>query len=233
MNKQKDWYEKSYRNSGFNAQRRYPNEELLRFMGANYFDKEIKNRKNIKILEVGCGSCSNLWMISKEGFDTYGLDLSNESLKLGQKMLNKWGVEAKLQQGSFLELPYDNNTFDVVIDVFSMNCVQHSDFLIAIDEAYRVLKKGGIFFSYTPSKASDAFINYLPAEKIDAFSLSGIYREGSPFSGNHYPFHFWEKQEYQELLIKKGFIMQSVETVKKSYSDGEEFFEHISLTAKK
>ena len=36
MNKVKEWYENSYKNAGFKAQRRYPNEELLRFFG-KYF----------------------------------------------------------------------------------------------------------------------------------------------------------------------------------------------------
>ena len=81
----KSWYEKSYKNSGFKAQRRYPNEELLRFLGTNFFNKDATDRKNIKVLEVGCGSCPNLWMIAKEGFDAYGLDLSDESLKLGDR----------------------------------------------------------------------------------------------------------------------------------------------------
>jgi len=40
MNKIKDWYDKSYKEHGFKAQRKYPNEELLRFLGVNFFDKE-------------------------------------------------------------------------------------------------------------------------------------------------------------------------------------------------
>lgn len=229
----KSWYEKSYKNSGFKAQRRYPNEELLRFLGTNFFNKDATDRKNIKVLEVGCGSCPNLWMIAKEGFDAYGLDLSDESLKLGQEMLDNWQVNAILQQGSFIDLPFDDNSFDIVIDVFSMNCVKHKDFLIAIDESYRVLKKEGLFFSYTPSKNSDAFKNYLPAKKIDDWTLSGIIRKSSPYSGNHYPFHFWDKEGYEKALVEKGFCVNYLETVQRSYSQGEDNFEHIVVHAKK
>ena len=32
-----DWYERSYATEGINAQRRYPNEELVRFMARHFF----------------------------------------------------------------------------------------------------------------------------------------------------------------------------------------------------
>ncbi len=233
MNKIKDWYEEAYKELGFKAQRKYPNEELLRFLGVNFFDKEGIERNNIKVLEVGCGSCSNLWMIAKESFDAYGLDLSDESLVLGKKMLDNWHVEADLRQGSFLDLPYEESSFDIVVDVFSMNCVKHDDFLTAISEVYRVLKKGGLFFSYTPSQNSDAFKYYKPAKKLDKFTLNGIYRETSPFSKNHYPFHFWDKEGYKETLINKGFFVMYLETVQRSYYQGQDDFEHIVVYARK
>jgi ubiquinone/menaquinone biosynthesis C-methylase UbiE len=234
MNDVESWYENSYKSAGFKAQRRYPNEELLRFLGVNFIDKPHgENRKNIKILEVGCGSCANLWMIAKEGFDAHGLDLSSESLVLGKRMLNNWGVKATLKQGSFLDLPYENSSFDVVIDVFSMNCVNHNNFLIGLDEVYRVLKRNGLFFSYTPSKNSSTFKNYLPAKKIDSCTLNGIYRESSPFSGNHYPFHFWDIKEYQRELNSRGFSVNYSETVQKSYYQRQDKFEHVVVHAKK
>jgi len=54
------WYEKSYSQDGFSAQRFYPNEEFLRFMGRNFFAIPKHMRKSKSILEIGCGSCSNL-----------------------------------------------------------------------------------------------------------------------------------------------------------------------------
>ena len=79
------WYQKSYKKEGFGAQRLYPNEELLRFLGRHFFLIPIQKRKNIKILELACGSCSNLWMIGKEGFKAYGIDFSDVAIRLGKK----------------------------------------------------------------------------------------------------------------------------------------------------
>ena len=52
-----DFYNASYERLGFNAQRKYPNEELCRFMGRNFFSVLDEKRKGIKILEAGCGNC--------------------------------------------------------------------------------------------------------------------------------------------------------------------------------
>lgn len=46
------------------------------------------DNKSIKILEIGCGSGANLWMLAKEGFDVYGIDNSVTSLKLAKEHLN-------------------------------------------------------------------------------------------------------------------------------------------------
>ena len=39
-------------------------------------------RKQVKILEVGSGSLGNLKMIAREGFDTYGIDISEDAINL-------------------------------------------------------------------------------------------------------------------------------------------------------
>jgi SAM-dependent methyltransferase len=226
----KEWYEKSYTSSGFSAQRNYPNEELLRFMGRNLFNLPLDKRANIKILEIGSGSCSNLWMISREGFSAYGIDISLQAVELGRKMLDKWcldGNTAELKVASMTDLPYPNQCFDIVVDVFSSYCLNEDEFKICLSEVRRVLKDEGRFFSYTPGKKSDAFLNHKPSNMIDASTLSGISRKGSPFYGNNYPSRFIHPEEYRKLLRESGFEVGYLETVCRSYFDQQEIFEHI------
>ena len=79
-----EFYDQSYKQLGFAAQRKYPNEELSRFMGRNFFSLKHEERSSKKILETGCGSGGNIWMLAKEGFDTYGIDLSTEAISLAE-----------------------------------------------------------------------------------------------------------------------------------------------------
>lgn len=229
----KAWYESSYVKGGFEAQRRYPNEELLRFMGRNFFRVPMEKRKNIHILEIGCGSCANLWMVAREGFGAHGLDLSEEAICLGREMLEMWGAEADLQIGSMTAVPWEDASFDAVVDVFSAYCLNETDFQICLQEVVRVLKPGGHFFSYTPGKGSDAFQYHHPSGMLDSSTLDGIHRKSSPYSGNYYPIRFVHPEEYREQVVNAGLSVGYLETVRRSYFQRSETFEHVVLEAVK
>ncbi|MCF2524446.1 class I SAM-dependent methyltransferase [Bradyrhizobium sp. G127] len=233
MNTVRSWYDSAYASLGFAAQRRYPNEELLRFMGRHFFGIDRVQRSSKKVLELGCGSGANLWMIAREGFETFGLDLSPEALRLCGIMLENWGETASLQAGSILNLPYSSDMFDAVVDVFSTYCVNEIEFGRCLDEVARVTKSGGLYFSYSPSKNSDAFGMHHPAAKIDDSTLDGIARSTSPYYGNTYPFRFISQEEYADLLRNRGFNVISSERIGRTYRDGAEYFEFVSLTAQK
>lgn len=230
------FYEDSYKAAGFAAQRRYPNEELMRFLGREYskFPADIKN--TMRILEVGSGSGGNLWAIAHEGFETYGIELSAEGVTLCHDMMALWGKDAKLTVGDMCDLPYEENFFDAVVDVFSAYCLNEKMFARYLEGVGRVLKPGGKYFSYTPSKNADAFKNHAPAVLIDGSTLNGIHRETSPFYGNKYPFRFIAPDEHAVAMgaIRSARMKTTYnETVGRTYRDGAEYFEFSVLVARK
>ncbi len=225
------WHDQSYIKEGFGAQRLYPNEEFLRFMGRNFLNIPYADRATKNILEIGSGSCANLWMISKEGFSAFGLDISPEAKRLGEQMLEKWECRAELKLGSMVKLPWGDAMFDAVVDIFSSYCLNECDFLKCLKEVTRVLKPGGRFFSYSPGKKSDAFMNHWPSEMIDSSTLNGVHRNTSPFAGNHYPFRFIHPKDYQRMLEGSGLTVSYLETVTKSYGGQSELFEYVVVEA--
>ena len=148
-------FDEQYQSHGLSAQRRYPNESLIQFLASRYFRLSELERKLTRILEVGCGSGANLWMMAKEGFDTHGMDSSIKSLELAcNHLAEKWGVEAGLREGSFTKLPYEQSYFDVLVDVVSLQHINLEDSRLALQEICRVLKPDGVFFSYRLSDHS-------------------------------------------------------------------------------
>jgi len=229
----RSWYDKSYGHSCFSAQRRYPNEELLRFFGRHYFPMPTAQRRTTHVLEVGCGSGANLWMIAREGFDAHGIDLSPEAIGLCARMLENWGAAATLSVASMTECPYASGFFDTIVDVFSSYCLDESGFAVFLSEMSRLLRPGGRYFSYFPSKRSDAFRNPGPSQRIGSSTLDGIHRETSPFYGNYYPFRFIAGEEYRFALNERNMRTVYEETVGRTYNKGTEYFEFVVIGAEK
>lgn len=126
---------------------KYPGEELIRFIARNFYNEA--NRNQIKILEVGCGEGANIWFLSREGFDVYGLDGSKVALKKAKKFLDSQSLNANLHHGDAMNLPYDDNTFDAVLDVECIYANSLKDSSIILEEIHRVLKLNGLIFSKT------------------------------------------------------------------------------------
>lgn len=223
------WYESSYGHAGFAAQRRYPNEELLRFFGRHYFSLPLEARHEIRVLEVGSGTGANLWMIAREGFDAHGIELSASGNELCEKMLDLWGASATLKTGDMTAAPYPDQHFDVIVDVFSSYCLDEAGHARFLQEVKRLLKPKGRFFSYTPSKQSSSFQRPGISRLLDDSTLEGISRPGAPFVGNAYPFRFVTSQEHRAALEGCGMAVTYLETVGKSYADGDEYFEFVVI----
>ena len=141
----KSWdktWEKIYRSKEWG---KYPPEELVRFIARNYY--ETKDRKAVKILDVGCGTGAATWFIAREGFTAYGIDGSPTAIKIARKRFSVEKLKGDLRVGDIVALPYTDEQFDAVIDIAS---IQHNSFKNIkkiIDETHRVLKPGGKFFS--------------------------------------------------------------------------------------
>lgn len=232
------FYENSYVTDGFGAQRRYPNEELCRFMGRNFFGLPKENRSGIRILDTGCGSGANLWMIAREGFDAVGVDLSPAAIKLCEQMLASYDCQAELHVADMTKLPLDTGSVDAVVDVFSSNCLDQKQGDDYLSEVSRILKKGGKFFSYFPSTRSDTWTDQNFSDKgsknrIDDDTLNGLHRKTGPYYGNDYPFRFLHERRYQHQLEDKGFSVNYCETLTRTYRNRQEVFEFVVVEGSK
>jgi SAM-dependent methyltransferase len=127
---------------------KYPTEELIRFIATNYYKTSCRNE--IRILDLGCGYGSATWYLCREGFKVSALDGSPTAISLLRERLNREGLDADLSVADASELPYPDNYFDCVVDLVCLMCNDYNDTKKIIEEVYRVLKKGGRFFSYTP-----------------------------------------------------------------------------------
>lgn len=136
---------------------KYPGESLIRFIARNFY--KLK-RSEVKILEVGFGTGANIWYLAKEKFDAYGIEGSETGVKLAHERLHEEGLKATLVVGDIINLPYEGNFFDAVIDnecIYSNSIVNSH---LIFKEINRVLKPQGKFYSRTFSTSQFIGKNY-------------------------------------------------------------------------
>lgn len=93
------------------------------------------------LLEIGCGLGTDLLQFARGGAIVTGLDLTEQSIELARKRFDMYGVPGSFQVGDAENLPFPDNSFDVV---YSFGVLHHTpDTARAIREVARVLKPGG------------------------------------------------------------------------------------------
>jgi SAM-dependent methyltransferase len=224
-------WERQYRKKGFKAQRLYPNEELVRFLGINFFCIPRHRRKVVRILELGCGSGANLWMIAREGFAAYGIDQSPEGIRLCRQMLQKWDASAQLNVGSMLALPYEDGCFDAVVDVVSSQHLMFSDHAPLYREVLRILRPGGLFFSYHLGSKSYSY-RQGGGKKLDRYTIDNIRNQHAPLANNGLTCFLSEKSVVR-LLSSSGLRHINIENVIKSYDDRTKAIQYLVINARK
>ncbi len=172
--------------------------------------KPVLKNKNPKLLEIGCAAGNNLIFAAKEGFSVYGLDASKVALKVAKTFFAENSYVGNFYVGSFSELPFKNDFFDVVIERAAL---QHSPFNVAkkaVKEVRRVLKQDGYFYSEIASSKSKG--KYQILENYIEKALSG------PFEGVGQTF-FYSDEKHSELFSEFSVIEKS--HIEKNFNVGE------------
>ena len=157
---------------------------------------DVKER--VHFLDVGCGTG---WaveevarLVDNQGL-FYGVDLSPKMIeKARSKLRGKDNVH--FIQATAESIPLDDDFFDIIICTNSFHHYLHPD--RALNEMYRLLKKGGEIYVLDPTadhwmaKAVDKIIKLFEPEHVKLYST----------------------QEFQQLFEKAHFRYVTAETIK-------------------
>jgi len=139
-------------------------QEILKIHGA-------KNN-NLKILEIGCGNGYRLeWLKKNIGAKCYGIEPSNQAVKVA---LSK-GVDVK--QGTADFLPFEINSFDIIVFGFCLYLCDREDLFKIAAEADRVCKNPGwiIIQDFFNSNFSSNVYHHLPGLKSFKMDYRSIF----------------------------------------------------------
>lgn len=204
---------------------RYPNEELVRFVARSF--GQVADRSEIAILEVGCGTCNNVWFLAREGYNASGFDGAPAAIERGRARLNSEEVEADLRvlDALKMEASYAPATFDAVVDIGCLQCNRLEDAREIIRQMAVVTRAGGRVFSLI---VADDAIGMGRGDMVEPGTFTNI--AAGPLQGTGLN-HFYSLDELRDVFAP--FAPLSVEYVERSYANREQRYRTWVVTGQK
>ena len=184
------------------------NDEIKKFLG---------DRDSGEVLDLGSGSGSQSFFLSKLGFKCSALDISQTAISIGKELAKELSLDINFICGDACSFELQKK-FDVITDSCLLHCiVSDSDRINFFYSVKKHMKSDGRFFIYTMIQGDPS---YLIGERQDLlFDKDGVLWSMGPDSfdvewtkinGHKYFPHrrvLTEEQQRQEL-IDNGFTIE-------------------------
>ncbi|MBY9021619.1 MAG: class I SAM-dependent methyltransferase [Candidatus Lokiarchaeota archaeon] len=99
------------------------------------------------IIDCGAGGkFPKIALYAMIGFETYGIEISEERMKMAEDFAKKRGLKVHIVKGDIRSLPYESESYGFT---YSYNTIFHmnkEDLGVAINEMLRVVKKHGLIY---------------------------------------------------------------------------------------
>lgn len=138
--------------------------------------KLFLNPKNV--LDAGCGKGNLVLWLRRLGIEAYGVDISDWALKAAHASIKKY-----LSRGDILNLPFENNNFELVTTFDLLEHISEEDLPHVIKECQRVAKKSVLHKIYGTTRFERRF----PVKDPTHITIK--------------PHHWWQNS-FAELKIK-------------------------------
>jgi ubiquinone/menaquinone biosynthesis C-methylase UbiE len=103
-------------------------------------DLPFSDYKGKRLLEIGCGTGTDLLQFARNGADVTGVDLTPRSIEIARKRFEVYGLRGQFLLADAENLAFPDESFDAV---YSFGVLHHTpDTQKAIGEVHRVLKPG-------------------------------------------------------------------------------------------
>ena len=191
------------KNKGVQFPPSYPNEMLVKLCSSKSYSDLTENLFNdsVKVCELGSFSGNNVRFFLEKGYEVHCVEINNDMLSLGRDNLIRLGYPVSnisFKKGDNLNIPYNENTFDLFVSINAIHYNFGSDIEKALCEYSRVVKKGGVVVIETPAQKHSAYKAANKVGTLDYIWAAGDFRDGQHFG-------FFDNKEHFEVLLKKYF----------------------------
>lgn len=133
----------------------FPSEYVIRIFKGRYprLDLDKTKFKGRKICDIGCGDGRNLVLLHQCGFDTHGIEITEEIASQASANLREREIESTIKVGTNAAIPFPDGHFDYLLSWNSCYYMgENTDFDVHIKEFSRILRSGGYLILSIPKK---------------------------------------------------------------------------------
>ncbi len=202
---------------------KYPDENVIRFL---LYCAQKFSANNRRILDFGCGSGRNTWVMAELGFDICAMDYNRDCLELTKQKLNGY-EQIEYVMNEELVVPKPENDFDQIVAngvLFYLN--RNSEQKLLLNLA-RVLKVGGFLFADYRTK-DDALYGRGRMIEPDLYELD---ETCGSLCGIQYAFR--DADEIKHIYTKNGFEIIKFERIDHYMENCTIKYSHYLIWAKK
>jgi ubiquinone/menaquinone biosynthesis C-methylase UbiE len=145
---------------------------------AEQFVERLDIQPGMKVLDVACGSGNLAIIAAQKGAEVTGIDIADNLIDAAIKRAEAAGLDIKFEVGDAEAMPYEDNSFDVVMTMFGAMFAPRPE--VAASELVRVCKPGGTIAmaNWTPTGHAGQMFKlsskYLPPPPMPPPVLWGV-----------------------------------------------------------
>lgn len=152
------------------------------------------------VLELGSGRGHTAYILADLGMKVIGLDFVDEITKKNNEFVREHGYGGKVafKTGDVLAIPFQEETFDTVVDIGTFHHIHPKDWSIYAEEVFKVLKPGGFLLLVELSRKTDKFLHFTPSDEVTG-----------TIEYEKVLYHFFERKEFEEIFSFGFSIIKS------------------------
>ena len=175
---------------------RYPWDAVVSFI-YQHANSVGKNLSELEILEIGCGSGSNLWFAAREGASVTGLDCSPSALSYARERFSKEGLIGDFYESYLPNIPkFKAEKFDCIIDRATLATCPPDTILQTNKKLASLIKPDGKYLATFYGKKHSS---YRSGERQDDGSTKNISYGSLVGIG---PITFFDQKTIEELYLQ-------------------------------
>lgn len=161
---------------------------------------EKKLTKNGSYLDAGCGIGGWILFLSDKGYAVQGIDAHPQAVRA----MTEFDRDLFVKIAGSDAIPCADKSLDGVISIGSL---EYGEGVVkeSLKEFHRVLKDGGFVCIEVPLANTLRKLFYVPLKKLESIIKRSTGQQAT------FAYYLFDKSEFEELLKKTGFTIESIE----------------------